>query len=363
MFGNHANGSLSSKLSNSSVNSNNNCYYSANLRTKCTKCALWQNLYKIFEFLAKGRLNELGLDLSMRLGGNQALNSLIEKFEKLVNLINQVNQNDIVKNPIDPCDSANWTWDFKCPKHYKLLKLKLKLINQTEQLIKLATCPVANGLVGTSLAERSCSLCAELADQKSALSKYLYINEILASKLALYVSFTRPVLERVFDKFTSFRLKNSHEINVQSDFYLFLREPFVSSRSNSTQNEQQTVINSIEYCANKIYSLLDLLVYDNLKVSIDRPIKEFNAMLNLPTSGTVGAESNNLKNKSSKDIKEKPNNSIIKDSNHYQVVSGLANKEYNCENEAIKCMSDRLVVFCFNKTCLVNIRLLFFLLE
>jgi hypothetical protein len=278
--------------------------YSSNLRTKCTKCALWQNLYKIFEFLTTGRLNKLGLDLLMRLGSGQQAGSsmLIERLESLASLVSATKA---IINPIDPCDDPSWSWDYKCPKHYKLLKLKLKLINQSEQLIKLATCPVANGLVGAAQSERSCALCAKLLYPNAHFSKYLSVNESLAARLAMYVTATRPVLERVFDKFVACRLKNSYEITNQSDFYVFLREPFTgssssggrggSSSSSHDYHQQQSVLNAIEYCANKIYNLLDLLVYDNLKVSIDRPIKEFNAMLNI-TSTSSSSTSNTTNN-------------------------------------------------------------------
>jgi hypothetical protein len=288
---NNSSNNYSSRVSTASNYNTNSgaCFsYSNSLRTKCTKCALWQNLYKIFEFLTTGRLNELGLDLSMRLGNQRAGSVLIERLENLAGLVTVTK---VINNPIDPCDDPNWSWDYKCSKHYKLLKLKLKLINQSEQLIKLATCPVANGLVAQS--ERSCGLCADLADPNSHLFKYLNVNETLAAKLAAYVNSTRPVLERVFEKFASCRLKNSYEINNQSDFYMFLREPFTSSRLNSSNQDfhQQNVLHAIECCANKIYNLLDLLVYDNLKVSIDRPIKEFNALLN-STSVNGGCSSN-----------------------------------------------------------------------
>ena len=129
-----------------------NCYYAQRHSTtscnsssatnqqqhpKCSNCLIWQNLYKIFEFLATGRLNQLRLDLSLGSYNQETSGYWSEKFESLARIVHHATKSPL-KNPIDPSDSADWLWDYRSPKNYKLLKLKLKLINQSEQLIKLS---------------------------------------------------------------------------------------------------------------------------------------------------------------------------------------------------------------------------------
>ena len=114
---------------------------------KCACCIVWQSIYQIFEFLANGRLLVDEQDFGeLCLTGNATSEPIVinlndaasintgNKYDYLFNLLAKLK---CIKNPVDPSDAVNWSWDYKSTKHYKMLKFKLKLLSQILQLTKV----------------------------------------------------------------------------------------------------------------------------------------------------------------------------------------------------------------------------------
>jgi hypothetical protein len=121
---------------------------------KCSTCLTWQNIYQIFEFLSNGLLSvcnnntttnnhsqtdevedtEKSMRNKQKKIADAALLDSASKCDNLVDTLTKIKQ--ILRNPIDPSDTSDWDWEYKSSSHYKLLKLKLNLIVQINQLCK-----------------------------------------------------------------------------------------------------------------------------------------------------------------------------------------------------------------------------------
>lgn len=138
------------------------------------------------------------------------------KIEHLANIVNKLKLP--IKNPADPSDSSEWTWNYKSSQHYKLLKLKLNLVSQTNQLIKTYN-PVLKQAAPNKRDETKCTVC--FTSNKKLID--LKINVLC--KLNDYVFDWKPHLERVFDRFKDTRMKANYDINTLNDLNMFLRTP------------------------------------------------------------------------------------------------------------------------------------------
>ena len=140
------------------------------------------------------------------------------KLEYLSSIVNKLKLP--IKNPADPSDSSEWTWNYKSSQHYKLLKLKLNLISQTNQLIKTYN-PVLKQHVANKRDnfDTKCKICF------TQNKKLINIKMNVLSKLNDYVFDWKPHLERVFDRFKDTRMKSNYDINNLNDLNVFLRTP------------------------------------------------------------------------------------------------------------------------------------------
>ncbi|CAF0818805.1 unnamed protein product [Brachionus calyciflorus] len=252
-------------------------------RKKCSNCSIWLNLTRIFEFFLTGRFDE---------------HIPTELYEpNLSHFFNLTKDLVFLKNPIDPSDIDSFVWDFKSPLFYKLLKLKVKLLNRTEQFIKTF-----------QTNDQICKKC--FRD-----SKYFQISKnFLISKLGDYVNYHKPGLERLLDRYAKQRLKNSFEINNLNDLNLYIREyhhqvyqPLFDFNNNQA---------AIDLCANKIHSLLDILIYEDFN--------NYQKRLNYNFNNATSTTNNNSSSGSRNYITTERNSSFNK-----QPSPKLESQEYN----------------------------------
>jgi len=160
----------------------------------------WHNICQIYEFLTTGLLSP-------------HIFSQTELRNKLNNL-----SGAIIRNPIDPSETSDWTWDYKSAQHYKLLKLKLNLIGQTRQLAK--------NFYSLLKEASNCDYCRLFPDMKI----------ILTDRLIEYVDEWKSRLERHFDKFKQIRLRTGFEIKNFNELGSFLRQTISSIESPSCKD-------------------------------------------------------------------------------------------------------------------------------
>lgn len=195
-------------------------------RNKCPNFPLWQNVARVFEFLVSGKLDEL---------------TPMEAYSPdLTSYYYSIEHKELIRNPIDPSDSDSFIWDYKNPLHYKLLKLKLKLVTQSDQMVKMFR---SN--------ETTCKKCVKES------KNYLIFRNFVIDKVEEYVVSLRMSLDLYFDRFAQHRLKNSFDINTINDLNQFIRlvcpiDPICDPDTHL-----------IDLCANKMHALLDLLVYED----------------------------------------------------------------------------------------------------
>lgn len=195
-------------------------------RNKCPNFPLWQNLARVFEFLISGKLDEI---------------TPMEVYNPdLTSYYHSMDTKKVINNPIDPSDSNNFIWDYKNPLHYKLLKLKLKLITLTDQMVNMFR---SN--------EAVCKKCSKES------KNFIIFRTIVIDKLEDYTTSLRPDLDRLIDRFAQHRLKNSFDINTLSDLNQFIRivnpiDPICDPHTHL-----------IDLCANKMHALLDLLDFED----------------------------------------------------------------------------------------------------
>jgi len=214
------------------------------------------------------------------------------KYDYLFNLLAKLK---FIKNPVDPTESPSssssggnvgvWTWDYKSPKHYKLLKLKLKLLTQIVHLSKLYTMNLSSSssssgstiistiITGSSSSSGGVSQCkhclSSLKDKRIVELKNATIH-----RLTEYAHANLVELDEIFERYMHVRLKNSFDINNLVDLNSYVNHTFMrygydattnlnNDESSSNNSNSSESLKRVEQCSLKIHILLDLLVSDN----------------------------------------------------------------------------------------------------